>query len=82
MTDFDRLVDYIIDYFPDPSYSSQDIRDWANDSVPAWKYMAEGTKKEILDDWENFILPEVKSWFKRMSEGFRAKIRKFLGRDY
>jgi len=82
MTDWDRLVDYIIDYFPDPSYSSQDIRDWAYDSVPAWKYMDSKTKEGILGDWENFIMPEVKSWLRRMSEGFRDRIRRFLGRSY
>lgn len=80
MTDWSRLVDYIIDYFPDPSYSSQDIRKWAYENVPAWKYMREKTKGEILGDWENFILPEVKSWLRRMSGGFRERIRKFLGR--
>ena len=81
MTDWDRLVDYIINYFPEPKYSSQDIRDWAMENVPAWQYMGEGTKREIIGDWENFIMPEVKSWLRRMSEGFRARIRRFLGRD-
>lgn len=79
---YDRLVDYIIDYFPEPKYSSQDIRDWAKGNVPAWKSIKESDKKEIVGDWENFIMPEVKTWFRRMSSGFREKIRKFLGRDY
>ena len=55
MTDWDRLIDYIYNYFPDPSYNTQEIEDWAEDSVPAWKYMDRGDKKMILKDWENFI---------------------------
>ena len=82
MTDWSRLVDYIIDYFPDPSYSTQDIREWANDSVPAWKYMDNSTKDKVLGDWENFIAPKVERWFTRMSKGFGQRIRKFLGRLY
>lgn len=82
MTDWSRLVDYIIDYFPEPKYSSQDIRDWAKENVPAWKHMKESDKKEVVGDWENFIMPEVKSWLKRFSGGFRERIRRFLGRDY
>lgn len=82
MTDFSRLVDYICNYFPDPRYSSQDVRDWAMDNVPAWKYMDNKTRGGIIGDWENFILPEVKGWLRRMSESFREKIRKFLGRLY
>lgn len=82
MTNWDRLVDYIIDFFPDPSYSTQDIKEWANNSVPAWKHMSGSDKKEVLDDWENFIAPKVESWFRRMSGGFRSRIRKFLGRSF
>jgi len=82
MTNWDRLTDYIIDYFPEPKYSSQDIRDWAQGNVPAWQYMGSADKDMIISDWENFIIPQVKSWFRRMSEGFRTRIRRFLGRDY
>ena len=82
MTDFSRLVNYIINYFPDPSYSTKDIRDWAMESVPAWKYMDNTTKDEITGDWENFITPQVESWFRRMSHGFRERIRRFLGRSF
>ena len=82
MTDWSRLVDYIIDYFPEPKYSSQDIRDWAQGNVPAWKYMKESDKKEVVGDWENFIMPKVQTWFRRMSGGFRDRIRRWLGSDY
>ena len=82
MTDWDRLTDYIIDYFPDPSYSNQDIRDWATGNVPAWKHMSTRDKDEVLGDWENFIAPKVQTWLSRMSSGFRDRIRRFLGRSY
>ena len=82
MTDWSRLVDYIIDFFPDPSHNTQDIRDWAYDAVPAWKYMDNSTKDKVLGDWENFIFPQVKSWFRRMSSGFGARVKRFLGRLY
>ena len=80
MTPWDRLTEYIEDYFPEPSYSSQDIRDWAMGQVPAWKYMDGKTRDGIIGDWENMIAPKVESWFKRMSHGFRERIRKFLRR--
>lgn len=80
MTDWSRLSDYIIDFFPEPKYSSKDIAEWAEDSVPAWKHMSNSDKKDVLDDWENFIAPQVEKWFTRMSKGFGARIKKFLGR--
>ena len=82
MTDWSRLIDYIHNYFPDPSHSSQDIRDWAIKEVPAWKGMSNSDKNAIIKDWENFITPQVQTWFKRMTSGFRDRIRKFLGRSY
>lgn len=82
MTDWDRLTDYIYDYFPEPIYSSQDISDWAQREVPAWKYMDSKTQEGILGDWENFIQPQIESWFKRMSHRFVERIKKFLGRNY
>lgn len=81
MTDWTRLTDYIFDYFPDPSYSSKDIDEWAQENVPAWKHIDSSTKKGIIGDWENYIAPTVESWFKRMSSGFRRRIRKFLRRN-
>ena len=82
MTNWDRLVDYITNYFPDPSYSAQDIRDWAMDSVPPWKSMSNKDKNDVLGDWENFIAPQVEKWFTRMSRGFGQRIKRFLGRLY
>ena len=80
MTDFSRLSGYIHEYFPEPIYSREDIKDWAQGNVPAWKVMKSSDKKGVLDDWENFIAPQVESWFKRMSHGFRERIRRFLRR--
>jgi len=82
MTDWSRLVEYIENFFPEPKYSSQDIRDWAMENVPAWKSIGDSDKKEIIGDWENFIAPQVENWFTRMTKSFGARIRKFLGRDY
>lgn len=82
MTDWSRLVDYIMNYFPDPSYSNQDIRDWAYDSVPAWKGMSNKDKDKVLGDWEGFIAPTVERWFTRMSKSFGMRIKRFLGRLY
>ena len=82
MTDWSRLVDYINNYFPDPTHSSQDIRDWAEKSVPPWKNMGKGEKDKIIKDWEYFIEPQVKGWFRRMSSDFGRRIKAFLGRLY
>lgn len=80
MTDWSRLTEYIFDFFPDPQFNTQDIRDWATENVPAWKGMSSSDKNGILGDWENFIAPKVESWFTRMSHGFRERIRNFLTR--
>lgn len=53
------MVNYIQNYFPDPSYSGRDIRDWAKKKVPAWKHISGGDKKGIIDDWKKFIVPDV-----------------------
>lgn len=57
MVEYQRLVDYIQNYFPDPSYSQNDVRKWAKKSVPAWKNMGKDTKDGILKDWDKFISP-------------------------
>lgn len=82
---YDRLTDYVIDYFPEPKYSQSDIRKWAKDNVPAWKVMKENEKDKVLKDWENFIFqsqvePEVKELLEGKSRGFWKRIRAFLGR--
>ena len=82
MTDWSRLVDYITNYFPEPKWNTQDVRDWAITSVPAWKVMSNKDKSEVLGDWENFIAPQVETWFRRMSSKFRDRIRRFLGRSF
>lgn len=79
MTDWDRLTEYIYDYFPEPIYSRDDIEKWASESVPAWKYMKGNDKKDILDDWSNFVAPQIED----MIEGkpsIWGRIKRFLGR--
>ena len=74
-------MDYITNYFPEPKYSTQDIKEWAQKSVPAWKVMRNKDKSEVLGDWENFIAPQVEKWFTRMSKSFETldiKILKLL----
>ena len=96
MTDFSRLSGYIMDYFPEPKYSKQDIRDWAYGNVPAWKYMGESDKEGILQDWENFVYKEevepeisrveseIRDLLEGKGEGFLSRaisrIKAFLGR--
>lgn len=59
MTDWSRLTDYIIDYFPEPTYTRKDIQKWAKENVPAWKGMKRSDKKEVLNDWEYFVESEA-----------------------
>ena len=82
---YQRLVDYVIDFFPEPKYSQSDIRKWAKDNVPAWKVMRDSEKDKVLKDWENFIFekevePEIRDIVKGKSRGFLRRIRDFLGR--
>ena len=78
MTDWDRLTDYIFNYFPEPKYSRQDIKDWAMDNVPAWKYMKNRDRKGVLDDWEDFVAPIVEGEIASKSPRFWARIKRFL----
>lgn len=55
MTDWVRLTDYIIDFFPDNSHTEKDIRAWAMENVPAWKFMDRDIQEGILSDWRNFV---------------------------
>lgn len=55
---YQRLTDFIIDYFPDVDDTQQDIREWARREVPAWDYIGERDKKVILDDWRDFVKPD------------------------
>ncbi len=77
MTDFSRLMDYIHDYFPEPIYSSQEVRDWAMANVPAWKDMKSKTQDMIIDDWENFIMPQVEQDITEVRERIGEKSQSF-----
>ena len=84
LTDWDRLMEYIHDYFPEPKYKSQDIRKWAMDNVPAWKYMSSGLKDDIITDWENFIVTQLEDIIEDASPTFwgriSGRVKGFLGR--
>lgn len=80
MTDWDRLSDYIENYFPEPIYNTKDVSEWAQKSVPAWKHMDSKTQKTILGDWENFIQPKVEGRLRGFSQKFLGRIKRFLGR--
>ena len=77
MTDWDRLMEYIHDYFPEPIYSSEEVREWAQKNVPAWKYMPKRTRNAIIKDWERFVAPEKEI---REKPGIWRRVRAFLGR--
>jgi len=80
VTDWSRLTQYIIDYFPEPKYSPKDIKDWGKENVPAWDKISSSEKKEIIQDWEDTIAEpierEARSWSKRIVD----RIKGFLGR--
>lgn len=80
MVKYQRLTEYIHDYFPDPTYNTQDIRDWAKENVPAWDKIPTKDKEDVLGDWEDFIQPKVERRLSGFSRRFIGKIRKFLGR--
>ena len=58
MAKYQRLIDWIIDYFPDKDYTQTDIREWAEKEVPAWNYISKKDQKNILDDWREFVKPD------------------------
>lgn len=80
MTDFSRLTQYINDYFPERIYNTDDIRDWAQDNVPVWKYMDSNTKDGILGDWEEFIAESIEEDLEGIREGIGAKTVSFWDR--
>jgi len=86
-TDWSRLVDYVVNYFPEPKYSKGDISDWAKDNIPAWSKMGSKDKKAVLSDWENAIYemevePEIKEFVEGKSRGFLKRVKDFLGRFF
>lgn len=80
MTDWDRLTDYIFDFFPEPIYNTKEVRAWASENVPAWKVMSSKDKDKVLGDWEDFIQPKVEGRLRGFSKRFVGRIKRFLGR--
>jgi len=84
VTDFSRLMEYIHDYFPEGIYDTSDIEEWAEESVPAWKYMDSETKGEIVQDWEDFIVEEeledVRIIAEERKPSVMGRIKSFFGK--
>ncbi|MGB5911844.1 MAG: hypothetical protein WBH31_11675 [Promethearchaeia archaeon] len=94
MTDWSRLTDYIYNYFPDPSYSRAEVIQWAQENVPAWKYMNNDDRKMIIGDWEAFVSPvepkqieairedieEIEKDISPEQRGRWGKVKRWLGR--
>lgn len=88
MGDYSRLQEYIHDYFPDPIYSTDEVKEWAEDNVPAWSKLPRKTQRDILGDWENFIatqkvepeLREIREEIGDKSPSFWNRIKEFIGR--
>ncbi len=56
ITDWSRLQEWINLYFPDPSYSTEDVRDFLENRIPAYsKSMSRREQRDIIGDWESFI---------------------------
>ena len=87
MDDIERLIDFINNYFPDPSYSRDDVKDYLEKKVKGWEYVPKKAQQNILDDWEMAIqeqigevelreVPEIK----RKGGHTWERIKRFLGR--
>lgn len=80
MVEYQRLVEYIENYFPDPIYSRAEIEEWAQENVPAWDHINKGDRSDIMGDWEEFVAPQVEEMIESKSPKFWKRIKGFLGR--
>lgn len=76
---YSRLMEWIQDYFPEPMYSRQDIIDYMNKNVPAWKYISKSDREDMIKDWEEFVAPEIEEMIETKPTIWQ-RIYKFLGR--
>lgn len=88
MTDWSRLQEWVNDYFPESSHSTEEVRNYLKENVPAWdKGMSKNDKREIIGDWETFIELQVETKLGRVLEpigdkspSFWNRIKKFVGK--
>lgn len=80
MDDIDRLIDWIHNYFPDPTYSRDDVRDYLEKEVKGWDSVPKKVQSAILKDWEMAIEEQEKEITRPTKPKRMARIRRFLGR--
>lgn len=93
MDEIERLIDWIHDYFPDPSYTKEDVREYMETEIKGWSGLPDRVQENILDDWEMGILEQEAQLreiedieigdipeIKREGGGLWHKLRGFLGR--
>jgi len=81
MDDIERLINFIHNYFPDPTFSRDDVRDYLEKEVKGWGYVPKKAQRAILKDWEMAIEEEAEGIGEPPTKkGRMARIRAFLGR--
>lgn len=69
--DYDRLTQWLYDYFPDNSYTTDDVIDYLANNVDGWTHFKRSTRKNMIRDWENHV---------GATTSFGERVLGFLGR--
>lgn len=78
VADLERLVDWIDNYFPDDTYSREDVNSYLNKNVKGWSTGAipRSEKERILDDWEHFVIHVREEEFGEIPIGALPEIKR------
>lgn len=91
---YERLQEWIDDYFPEAQYTREEVQAYLNEHIPAWSHIRRREQKGILNDWEEFVLSEYQEEWDATTEqvdhiretiegkprGFIARLKRLLGR--
>lgn len=93
MDDIERLIEWMYDYFPEPTYTRSEVARYMAKNVIGWGNIPAQEKENILTDWETFVqeqameefgdiqlreIPEIKT----EKPSIWGRIKAFLGRFF
>lgn len=73
MDEIYRLVEWINNYFPDPTFSRDDVEKYLNDNVKGWEAVPRRDKREIMNDWFEFTEKQLDDVELGQLKGIRAR---------
>lgn len=71
VNDYDRLTQWLIDYYPDSSWTTRDVLEYLENNVSGWNRMQKTSRRAIIHDWEHAV---------GVDTGFRERVKGFFKR--